>query len=140
MSVESTALLLGCLETFDDVRLSVRGACMAPAAGEGERVRVVAASRRPPRFGDVVLVATRDGLRLHRLVWPLRPGSAQRLRTMADRARALDARFDAGAVLGVATVVERAAGAVEARDRGRALRGLLRAVWTRLGPARARRP
>ncbi len=131
-------LLRGCLEAFDDVRLRVRGACMAPAAAAGERVRVVATSRRRPRFGDVVLVRTHDGLRLHRLVWPLRPASGGRLRTMADRARALDAAVDAQAVLGVATVVERGAGPVQVRGRARAWRGLLRALWTRLTSGRAR--
>ncbi len=132
-------LLRDCLATFEHVRLRVRGACMQPAAEEGARVRLVAASRRRPRFGDVVLVRAREGLRLHRLVWPPAGADGGRLRTMADRARSLDAALDARDVLGVVTHVEHATGTRLGRDRGRALRGLLRVAFTRLARLRARR-
>jgi hypothetical protein len=42
---------------------------MEPALKDGDVVSLVAASRRPPRLGDVVLASVGDGVQLHRLVW-----------------------------------------------------------------------
>lgn len=122
----------GCLESFEDVRFRVRGGCMAPAAPEGAQVRLVGADRRRPRFGDLLLVRTRDGLRLHRLVWPPRPRGGARLRTAADRSRALDPAVGPGDVLGVVTLVEHGHGTRPARARLRAARSLVRVALARL--------
>ena len=48
-------LLRDCLAAFPHVRLTVTGRCMEPALLHGEKVRLVGASRRRPRVGDVVL-------------------------------------------------------------------------------------
>ena len=79
-------VLLECLREFAQVRLTVSGACMEPALRDGDVVTLVAASRRPPRLGDVVLAAAGDGVQLHRLVWAARG----RWRTKADRAPTWD--------------------------------------------------
>ena len=60
---------------------------MDPALREGDVVTLVAAARRPPRLGDVVLTSVEGGFRLHRLVWTP-PGG--RWRTKADRAPTWD--------------------------------------------------
>ena len=62
-------LLRDCLAAYPHVRLTVSGRCMEPAIRSGDKVHLVAAGRRPPRVGDVVLARQKEGLRLHRLVW-----------------------------------------------------------------------
>jgi hypothetical protein len=126
------ALWIGCLAAFDEVSFRLRGACMTPAAPEGGRVTLVDARRRRPRFGDVLLVRTPAGLRLHRLVWPPRPSSAARLRTLADRGAALDPALAPEDVLAVAAAVERDGQRVSPRGRLLAARGLLRVGLVRL--------
>ena len=83
----SRQVLAECLRDFADVRLTVTGRCMEPALREGEVVTLVAAARRRPRLGDVVLTAAGGGFLLHRLVWR-RPGGPWR--TKADRAPTWD--------------------------------------------------
>ena len=133
-ATRTETVLRACLAeaAFEHVRLTVRGACMAPHAVDGARVRLVAAGRRAPRFGDVVLARTPAGLRLHRLVWPPWPARARRLRTMADRAICLDPGLPAGDVLAVALAVERDGRMAPPRRRATALRSLLRALATKL--------
>jgi hypothetical protein len=115
-------LLRDCLASFPHVRLTVTGRCMEPAIVHGEKVRLVSASRRRPRVGDVVLSRQKEGLRLHRLVFgpPFAlPGS--RWRTKADRGVLLDPPLDARDVLASIVVVE---GRPDARPR-RALSALV---------------
>jgi hypothetical protein len=129
-------VLRECLSSFPHVRLTVTGRCMEPALAHGEKVRLVAASRRRPRLGDVVLARQRDGLRLHRLVWgpPLAP-AGRPWRTKADRGRLLDPPLAAADVLASVEAVE---GRL-ARGPRRTLRALLSlasgiAARVRMGP------
>lgn len=65
--------------------LTVSGTCMEPAIMEGARIQI----RRPsqaPRAGDVLLVSTPAGLRLHRVIF--RQGET--VRTKGDKGRFLD--------------------------------------------------
>jgi hypothetical protein len=88
-----------------------------------------------PRFGDVLLLSTREGPRLHRLVWdpPLGRG-----RTRGDRAPGFDGPLDLGAVLGTVVGVERKEGLAPVRSRTRAVLSLLRGIAARLRRARPR--
>lgn len=101
------ALLRDCLSAFPQVRLTVSGRCMEPALAHGDKVRLVGASRRPPRVGDVVLARQTDGLRLHRLVWgpPLVPPGWP-WRTKADRGLLLDPPLAAEDVLAWVETIE----------------------------------
>src|SRR3954468_22269210 len=123
-------LLRGCVDGFPSVELTVSGHCMAPALREGERVRLVAPWQRRPRSGDVVLTATPEGLRLHRLLWAPSGGT---WRTKADRARTWDPAIAPPAVL---------ATAVEVRGTGapRTTRNLWRLAvsWAEIAIAHAR--
>jgi|SRR6185503_12011471 len=121
------AALLDCLTHFPQVQLRVTGACMEPRLPEGAIVRLEAAGRVPPRWGDVVLVRQAAGLRLHRLVWCPPLGAAWR--TQADRSPTCDPRLDHTEVLAVATA---GAEAASLRSRTAAARGLGRALLTRL--------
>jgi hypothetical protein len=100
------AVLRACLAEFRELRWRVTGTCMQPRLPDGAGLVLMPPTRRGPRFGDVVLVRQDAGLLLHRLVWPPWPvraaRGAARMRTMADRARALDpvlARHDVLAVV-----------------------------------------
>jgi len=125
-------LLRDCLASFPHVRLTVTGRCMEPALCHGEKVRLVGASRRRPRVGDVVLARQTQGLRLHRLVWgpPLARAGAS-WRTKADRGRLLDPPLAAEAVLASVEAVEARPGARPRRP-GRALVSLARGIAARL--------
>jgi hypothetical protein len=135
----SRQVLAECLRDFADVRLTVSGRCMEPALREGDVVTLVAADRRRPRLGDVVLTSVDGGYRLHRLVWSW-PGG--RRRTKADRAPTWDPVSSESDL--IATAVEVRSGAT-ARATGSTLR-LLRS-WIAvaaahlrgLAPRRARR-
>jgi hypothetical protein len=125
-------LLRDCLGSFPHVRLTVTGRCMEPALRHGEKVQLVAAARRPPRVGDVVLARQKDGLRLHRLVWgPPLAGTTGSWRTRADRGLLLDPPLAATDVLASVDVVEDRPGA-RARRTGRALLSLASALAARL--------
>lgn len=95
-SPTSAEFVRGLLGEFGSLTLRVSGGCMEPALPEGSTVSVVA---RRPRLGEVALVATDGGLRLHRVVWapPLGRG---RFRTCADRALAIDPPLPGEQVLG----------------------------------------
>jgi hypothetical protein len=125
-------LLRDCLSSFPHVRLTVTGGCMEPALLSGERVRLVGATRRRPRVGDVVLARQKDGLRLHRLVWgpPLSP-SGSSWRTKADRGLLLDPPLAAEDVLASVEAVEGRPGARPRRS-GRALVSLASGIAARL--------
>ena len=119
------------LAAFPWVRLTVTGQCMEPALADGAKVRLVAARRRRPRLGDVVLARGRDGLRLHRLVWgpPLAlPG--MRWRTKADRGRLLDPPLDPSEILATVVAVEEHPKA-RSRRPGKAAWSLARGVLAR---------
>ncbi|MGE0452514.1 MAG: S24/S26 family peptidase [Vicinamibacteria bacterium] len=113
-------LLRGVLVEFPETRLRVSGRCMEPAVREGETALLWSAGRRPPRLGDIVLVRTAAGLRLHRLVASL-PGLGALTRADAG----LD--FDARPLELLATVVG------VAEDPGRRLRRPLRALRSAAG-------
>jgi hypothetical protein len=101
------AILADCLRSFAHVRLTVTGECMGPALRPGDTVLVAEPSRRPPRFGDVVLFRHPEGLRLHRLVWaPPLAGIGSAWRTKGDRARRWDPHISSGDVLGTVIAVE----------------------------------
>jgi hypothetical protein len=125
-------LLRDCLSAFPHVRLTVTGRCMEPAIRNGDKVHLVAAARRPPRLGDVVLARQKEGLRLHRLVWgpPLAPAGAA-WRTRADRGSLPDPPIAAGDVLGSVAAVERRPDETSRRA-GRALLSLAGAALARL--------
>jgi hypothetical protein len=124
-------LLRDSLAAFPHVRLTVTGHCMEPALLHGEKVRLVGATRRRPRVGDVVLARQAQGLRLHRLVWgpPFARGSAWR--TKADRGRLLDPPLAADAVLASVEALEARPGA-RPRSALRAFVSLARGIAARL--------
>jgi len=101
----SHALVLGSLADFDAVSFRVTGDCMLPALVEGDLVRVTSTRRQSPPFGDVVLVATGPGLRLHRLVWGP-PLPFARWRTKGDRAPGFDGPLRPEGALGTVVGVE----------------------------------
>ena len=106
-NVLSEAVIRECLTTFPLLRMRVTGECMRPALRPGQSVRIAATAERPPRLGDVVLLLSSEGLRLHRLVWgpPLaRVGSGWR--TMGDRSRHWDAPLSRNRVLGTVVGVD----------------------------------
>lgn len=115
-------VLLECLRDFAHVRLTVRGACMEPALRDGDVVTLVAASRRPPRLGDVVLAATGDGFQLHRLVWAPWRG---RWRIKADRAPTWDAAVSEPDLIATAVEVRNGEYTRHTRSAGRLVRSLV---------------
>ena len=118
-----------CLAAFPEVVFTVTGHCMRPDLAHGDRVRVVAAARRRPRLGDVVLTRGADALRLHRLVWkPPFARARATWRTRADRAAFLDPRLLEEDVLGTVVAVE---GRTHGRRPARALLSLLHALGVR---------
>ncbi len=125
-------LLRDCLAAFPHVRLSVTGRCMEPALAHGEKVRLVSASRRRPRVGDVVLARQEQGLRLHRLVFgpPLAPPGV-RWRTKADRGLLLDPPLAAEDVLASVVSLESRPGSRPRRTL-RALASLAQGIVARI--------
>ena len=124
------ALILGSLAGFDAVSFRVTGDCMRPTLAPGDIVRVAGVDRRRPRFGDVVLVATGEGLRLHRLVWRL-PLVFSRWRTKGDRAAGFDGPLSPERALGTVLGVEDPRGLRSAFSPFRALSSLLRGIASR---------
>jgi hypothetical protein len=128
----AAALLRDTLKAFGAVQLRVTGNSMIPAILAGEVVRVADAAERPPRFGDVVLVALPEGLRLHRLVWVRR----SRLRTKGDSTHVFDRPHSPDDALGTVVGVEREGrGLVPVTSRTRAIRSLLSGLVVRLDQA-----
>jgi hypothetical protein len=105
---EAESLLRGLLGEFQECRLRVTGSCMEPALHEGDSVTLARPTTRAPRFGDIVLVRAPQGLRLHRVLWPM-PGLAGALRTKGDRSRILDPPLLPVAVVGIVTSPREAA-------------------------------
>ena len=66
-------------------QLTVSGACMEPAIPEGSTITLTAPIA-PPRAGDVVLLQTPNGLRLHRILIRFRGW----MRTKGDQGAYLD--------------------------------------------------
>jgi hypothetical protein len=104
---------------------------MRPVLAPGDVVRLKASARARPRFGDVLLVSTAGGPRLHRLVW--RPPIG-RWRTRGDLAPGFDGPLDPRSALGTVVGVEKEA-LVPVFSRGRALVSLLRGILLRVGRA-----
>jgi hypothetical protein len=127
---EATALFRESLHQFDAVRFRVTGACMLPVLAPGDVVRLKEAARARPRFGDVLLVSTPDGPRLHRLVWrpPFGPW-----RTRGDQAPGFDGPLHPQSTLGAVVGVEREEAVVPVFSRGRALVSLVRGILLRVG-------
>jgi hypothetical protein len=94
-------------------------------------VRVKGVGHGRPRFGDVVLVATAEGLRLHRLVWGP-PLGFSRWRTKGDRAPGFDGPLSPETALGTVVGVEGPQGLRPVSSPLRALGSLLRGVAFRL--------
>ena len=132
----ATACFRESLDHFDAVRFRVTGTCMLPVLAPGEVVRLKTSARARPRFGDVLLFSTRDGPRLHRLVW--RPPFA-RWRTRGDRAPGFDGPLDPRTALGTVIGVERDLALVPVFSRTRGLVSLVRGILLRLGRAWTRR-
>ena len=126
---EAAALFRESLDRFDAVRFRVTGACMLPVLAPGEVVRLRAAARARPRFGDVLLFSTRDGPRLHRLVW--RPPFAC-WRTRGDLAPGFDGPLDPRSALGTVIGVERDEALVPVFSRTRAVVSLVRGILLRM--------
>jgi hypothetical protein len=78
------------------VRLTVSGTCMEPALAEGSKV-TLATVTRAVRAGEVVLVRTVAGLRLHRVLLAF----ADRIRTKGDRGTYLDPAAPRSAVIAI---------------------------------------
>jgi signal peptidase I len=125
---QAAALVKESLREFGAVRFRVRGHCMRPAIIEGEEVLVADAARRTPRFGDVVLFESAEGLRLHRLVWSV----TGFVRTKGDRAQGFDGPGHRQKTLGTVVGVERASGLVPVGSRIRAVTSLLRGIAGRV--------
>jgi hypothetical protein len=114
-------------------QLTVSGRCMEPVLLQGAMIQVEVPAR-PVRTGDVVLVQTSAGLRLHRIV--LRLG--QTLRTKGDRSVFLDPAVDVRDVVGVWASAESRTGSLlrVGASLGRYILGRIR----RLHPGGAERP
>lgn len=129
----SRQVLTECLQDFAHVQMTVTGGCMDPAVREGDIVTLVAAAKRPPRVGDVVLASVDGGYRLHRLVWaPPRGG----WRTKADRAPTWDPASSEADLIATAIEVRSGANARPTRRARPLLRSLVavaaahvRALW-----------
>src|SRR4029078_3358204 len=114
-------VLRECLREFEQVRLTVRGACMEPALKDGDVATRVPPSRRPPKLGDVVLCAAGDEVQLHRLVWSARG----RWRTKADRAPTWDAALNDPDLIATAVEVQSGTRTRAPRSATRLLRSLV---------------
>jgi hypothetical protein len=103
----SEAALRECLNTFPHIRVRVTGICMTPDLHPGDIVSIASPARRRPKWGDIVLVRNRDGLRLHRLVWRW-PFASDRFPwlTKADRSGECDPRFSPANLLGTVVRIE----------------------------------
>jgi hypothetical protein len=101
------AVLRECLNTFTHIRMRVTGTCMVPVLHPGDTVSIASPARRPPKWGDIVLVRHRDGLRLHRLVWRW-PFASDRFPwlTKADRSGECDPRVSPANLLGTVVRIE----------------------------------
>jgi hypothetical protein len=100
----------------EGARLTVSGTCMEPFLAAGTKVTLIPAIR-PARVGEVVLLRTDAGLRLHRVVL----ASAGRIRTKGDRGIYLDPPAPRSAVIAVC-----ATGENRFAMRARAIRSLVR--------------
>ncbi|HET6898518.1 MAG TPA: S24/S26 family peptidase [Vicinamibacteria bacterium] len=114
-------MLLECLRDFAEVRLTVSGRCMEPALRDGDVVTLVAAARRRPRLGDVVLAAAGEDVQLHRLVWTGGGG----WRTKADRSPTWDAAVGEADLIATAIEVQSGDTTRTPRSASRLLRSLL---------------
>jgi hypothetical protein len=103
----SEAVLRECLNTFPHIRMRVTGICMTPDLHPGDIVSITSPARRPPKWGDIVLVRNQDGLRLHRLIWRW-PFASDRFPwlTKADSSVHCDPRVSSANLLGTVVRIE----------------------------------
>jgi hypothetical protein len=103
----AATVLRQCLDSFPHIRLQVTGECMRPILRHGDVVRIVSTANQAPRLGDIVLVKSAAGLRLHRLVWgPPFAATGGQWRTKGDHSSLWDAPVAPEDVLGVVVEVE----------------------------------
>jgi hypothetical protein len=133
-SERRAALLRESLAAFEVVRLRVTGECMRPTLSSGDVVRLVHASMREPRVGDVVLVESGEGPRLHRLVFSF----AGRIRTRGDRGPGFDGPRRLEDALATVVGVERGPRLVPVFSPARAFFSLARGLVRRLRRATSR--
>jgi hypothetical protein len=107
---------------------------MRPTLAPGDVVRLAHASVREPRVGDVILVESGEGPRLHRLVFSL----AGRIRTRGDRGPGFDGPRRLEEALGTVLGVERGPRLVPVFSPTRALTSLARGLVRRLRRAAGR--
>jgi len=93
------------LESGAAVRVRAGGASMRPLLRDGEEVRIVPARAEAIRVGDIVLVRTKGGAALHRVI--AIDARAATLRTKGDGERMADGALPLGAVVGRADAVLR---------------------------------
>jgi Peptidase S24-like len=120
---------LQCLQAGIRIRFQARGASMSPAIRDGEMVYVRPASDSLLREGDIVLVKSDSGFRMHRLV-RMDPRRDMFI-TRGDCGLQDDPPVRRGQILGVAVAkdVQIGTGRVTARfngPRGKVLRALAR--------------
>jgi hypothetical protein len=120
-------LIVGCLNEFSRINLTVTGRCMMPALRDGERIGLDA---RRPWIGDVVLVRQAGGLVLHRLIWGPPFDFRGAWRTKADRSPRWDACFAPAQWL--ATVQRSGGAAVVVSNGARAAVSLVAGLLTRI--------
>ena len=112
----SEAVLRDCLETFPHVRMRVTGDCMTPELCPGDTVSIASRTIRPPKWGDIVLVRHREGIRLHRLVWRWPFASERRVwLTKPDRSGECDPRVSPADLLGTVVAIEGGSGGLPSR-------------------------
>src|SRR5579864_1077500 len=95
------------------IRFQARGASMSPSIRDGEFVLVAPANRTELRKGDIVLVRSTNGFRLHRLV--VTDPEADVFITRGDCGRERDPAVSAEEIVGIATAKEVRIGKITAR-------------------------
>ena len=108
-------LLASAIRSGTRTSFTIRGGCMWPTLRTGDRVSV-AALRREPEVGDVLVCYRGTHLVAHRVVQHHRDAQGQSwIRCRGDAALHLDAPIRAEDVLGIVEAVERAGRARELR-------------------------
>jgi hypothetical protein len=92
------------LGSHGTAELTVRGSCMTPALIEGERVKLKEPAGTA-RFGDIVLIRTPGGLRLHRVLFR----AGENVRTKGDHGTYLDPATPASRIIAVCAIDESSA-------------------------------
>ena len=88
-------------QDLEGAQLTVSGTCMEPSLKEGSRITLRPCDG-PVRVGDVVLLRTAAGLRLHRVLLHF----GDRIRTKGDQGTYLDPSSHLSAIIGVCETSE----------------------------------